>query len=124
MGVAEVSAAGDPGRNLTAWIQPDGARTVVRLRGEHDLSTTSGLWQTMARAIELTDTDLAIDLSEVDFMGAATVNVILRAAQLLEQRSRSLTVRSPSKAALRVLELCGLTAIVEPEPNVAHLETG
>jgi anti-anti-sigma regulatory factor len=57
-------------------------------------------------------------------MGAATINVILGAAQLLEQRSRSLTVRSPSKAALRVLELCGLTAIVEPEPNVAHLEPG
>ena len=103
MGVAELPAAGDP-RDLTAWIQPEGARTVVWLRGEHDLSTTSALWQTMARAIELTDADVIVDLRDVEFIGAATVSIIVRAAQLLQQRSRCLTLRSPSKRALRVLD--------------------
>ena len=92
---------------------PEGAQTVVWVRGEQDLSTEADLWHTMADAIDGADADLVVDLSEVEFMGVATVRVFLRAAELLRQNSHSLRIRHPSKRALRVLDLCGLTDLVE-----------
>ena len=89
-------------------------RTVVWLRGEHDVSTVAALSQTMARAIALDDGDLVIDLSGVDFMDAATVGVIVRARDFLERQSRTLELRSPSTCAARVLDLCDLAGRGEP----------
>lgn len=87
---------------------------VVWLRGEHDLSTAPALSEAMAWIIAVDDADVVVDLSEVQFMGAATVGVLIRARELLRLRSRSLMVRSPSRFAQRVLELCGDTGLVDP----------
>jgi anti-anti-sigma factor len=113
MALTESSWKTDPRPKPTEREQPGRDRTVVWLRGEHDVSTTAALWDTLARAIESADTDLVVDLREVEFMGATTVSVIVRAAELLRQRSRSLIVRSPSKCARRVLDLCGLVHLIE-----------
>ena len=80
---------------------------VVWLRGEHDLSTVAELSEAMARAIAVDGADVVVDMSEVEFMGAATVGVLCEAWALLRSQSRSLTVRSPSSSARRVLELVG-----------------
>jgi len=101
-------------RGLLAFARRDAARTVVRLRGEHDASTVAALSETMARAIALDDADLVVDLSEVQFMGAATVGVIVRAGELLGLRSRSLALRSPSRCARRILDLCGHAYLLCP----------
>lgn len=47
-------------------------------------------------------------VSGVTFMSAATVDLIIRARQVLERQSRSLTLQAPSKCAKRVLDLCGV----------------
>ena len=101
-------------RGLLAFAWRDAACTVVWLRGEHDVSTVATLSQTLARAIALDDADLVVDLSEVRFMSTATVDVIVRARELLRGRSRSLTLRSPSRCARRIFELCGHTDLVDP----------
>ncbi len=75
--------------------------TLVWLRGAHDTTTMVALCTTIARAIAVDETDLVIDLSEVTFMDAATVAVIIRAEAFLRDRSRSLTLRSPSTPARR-----------------------
>jgi len=92
---------------------PEGAQTVVWVRGEQDLSTEAELWQTITSSIDGATADVVVDLSEVEFLGVATVGVFLRAAELLRQNSHSLRIRHPSKRALRVLDLCGLTDLVE-----------
>jgi anti-anti-sigma factor len=94
-------------RGPLAFARRDAARTFVWLRGEHDVSSVAALSETMARAIARDDADLVVDLSEVQFMGAATVGVIVRARELLGLRSRSLALRSPSRCARRILDLCG-----------------
>lgn len=94
-------------RGPLAFARRDPARTVVWLRGEHDVSTVAAFSETMARAIARDDGDLVVDLSEVLFMGSATVSVIVRARDLLESRARALTLRSPSRCARRILDLCG-----------------
>lgn len=83
--------------------------TVVWLRGELDLSSVHELSGIMASAI-LGDADVVVDLSDVEFMDASTVGVIIRARDFLQLRSRGLALRSPSRYAQRVLDLCGLAA--------------
>jgi anti-anti-sigma factor len=97
-----------PRRGLEALAGREVNRTVVLLRGEHDASTVAALSEAMARAIALDDADLVVDLGGVEFMDAATVRLIIRAGEFLRLRSRSLTLRSPSTRARRVLDLCGL----------------
>lgn len=91
-----------------------GEATVVCLHGEHDISTVAALTGAIAEAIATVDADLVLDLSDVQFMGAATAQVMIRARDFLGLRSRSLTLRTPSPAVRRVLELCGLADLVDP----------
>jgi anti-anti-sigma factor len=95
--------------------------SVVWLRGEHDMVTVSKLARTLAWAVALDDADVVVDLSGVWFMGAETVGAIIDARNALLVRSRSLTLRSPSTSARRVIELCGLAGLIDP-PTGATLE--
>jgi len=113
--LAETSSVTSTRGPLT-FPAPDADRTVVWLRGEHDVSTVAALSQTMARAIALDDADLVVDLSDVQFMDAATVGVIIRARDFLALQSRALVLHAPSACAARVLDLCALADLLEPKP--------
>jgi anti-anti-sigma factor len=102
-----------PRRSPAASAGPNADRT-VRLRGEYDISTVAALSETLARAIALDESDLLVDLSGVQFMDAATIGVIVRACSGRRLRSRSLTLRSPSPCARRILDLCGFTYLLDP----------
>ena len=93
-------------------FESDGGRTVVWLSGNHDASTVESLTETMARSIALDNSDLVLDLSEVDFMGVATLEVITRAGEFLSERSRNLVIRSPSSCSQRIFDLHGLSALI------------
>jgi anti-anti-sigma factor len=80
-----------PDRVPLSWAGPEPGPTVVWLRGEHDITTDRALSLTVARAIALNDAPLVLDLSEVEFLGASTLEVIVRAREFLHHRSRSLT---------------------------------
>jgi anti-anti-sigma factor len=71
------------------------------------------LSESLARAFALDDVDVVLDLSGVQFLGAATIEVIVRAMDVLDLRSRALTLRSPSESVQRVVDLCGLADLVE-----------
>jgi anti-anti-sigma factor len=114
MAVAELSSVTAPCG--VAFVGRDADRVVVWLRGEHDISTVAALSETMARAFSLDDADVVVDLSGVEFMGTATVGVIVRARRFLRLLSRSLVVRSPSGCARRVLELCDSADLIESHP--------
>ena len=102
-------------------VEREANRTVVSLRGEHDIATLAELSEAMARGIALDHADVVVDLSGVEFMGAATATVIVRARDFLRTRSRGLTVRSPSRCAQRLLDVCGLSGLVEPAQPVDDL---
>ena len=105
-------------RGLVSSLDPLSAagNTVISLSGEHDAFTADALWEAMARTMALGDADLVVDLRNVEFMGAATVGVIVRTGELLRLQSRSMVLRSPSACAERILGLCGLTHLVEQTP--------
>lgn len=97
----------------------DADRTVISLRGDHDIANAAELIVALARAIAVDDADLVIDLSGVEFMSAATIGTIVRTREFLRSRSRMLTLRSPSRSAGRVIDICDLAELVEPHPTDA-----
>ncbi len=110
-----------PNARGSALAGRDGTRTVVWVRGEHDIATSDELSDTFAGVIASHDADLVVDLSEVQFMDASTIGVIVRASNLLAPRSRSLSLRSPAKCARRVLDMCGLAELIEPDPPASEV---
>lgn len=88
-------------------------RTVVWLAGEHDVSTLGCLTDALSDAIAADEADLVVDLSGVTFMGAATIDALIRARAVLRRQSRNLTLRSPSRCARRVVETCGFFHLIE-----------
>lgn len=93
--------------------------TVVWLVGEHDVSTVSEVADALASAIARDDNDVLVDLSGVEFMDAATVGVVLRASAILRTKSRSLHLQAPSRCARRMIDLCGIGALVGPFVHLA-----
>ena len=99
----------------------DQLRTVVWVRGEHDITTRVHLSVTIAQAARVDDADIVVDLSGVTFMDASTIGTIIGARNRLRgsSTSRSLSVRAPSPRARRLLELCGLMQLVDEHPAPA-----
>ena len=98
-----------------AGTNRDGGFTIVWLRGEHDVSTAADVEAAIRRAIVDDDAaDLVVDLSDVDFMDASTIGVIVRTRNYALSLSRSLTVRAPSPRARRLFEVCNLEPMLEP----------
>jgi anti-anti-sigma factor len=94
----------------------DPLRTVVWVRGEHDMATRAELFVTIAQAARLADDDVVVDLSGVTFMDASTMGALVLAHNRLRARSRSLCVRAPSPPARRLFDVCGLVRLVEEPP--------
>jgi anti-sigma B factor antagonist len=121
-----MSVAPPPSRiDIDRGLQPlprvwrEGTGVVVSLRGEQDMSTAGRFAAVLAGAALEGDGDLVVDLSHVEFMDAKVVMVLVRARESLRARSRDLTLRAPSPFARRILLLCGLLGLVEPDPLAA-----
>jgi len=114
--MAQTETAGAAGLPLVHVTAPErgGGRTVVWLRGEHDLSSAPALSAAIASAAAAHDADIALDLGGVEFMDSTTIHVILRAKSLIESEGRALAVRDPSRFARFALGVCGLHHLIEP----------
>lgn len=93
-------------------VSRDGGRAVVWLEGEHDLATVAVLANTLAKVVSAGG-DVIVDLSGVTFLSTATIDELVQVRNLLWSQDRSFTLRSPSKFARRLLDLCGLDIDLE-----------
>ncbi len=109
-------------RNTVAQRGTEASPTIVWLQGEHDLSTDDALCMTLARAIALDSAGLVLDLSEVAFIAVSSLRMIVRAQEFLRDRSRSLTVRSPSPCARRAMDACGVDNLLSTGPEELSTE--
>lgn len=98
---------------LVVSISAEGAVTVIALRGEADVSTLAAVADGLSRALADHRGAVVVDLTDTEFIDSATVRAIGQAAQFLGGRERQLTVRSPSRLALHLLEVFGLSDLVE-----------
>ncbi|MEO5841095.1 MAG: STAS domain-containing protein [Acidimicrobiales bacterium] len=102
-------------RIVTVSTVAHGDTLVVQLRGEHDSSSLSTLAKTLASAVALENTNLVVDLSEVQFINAATIRVLTAAGEFMSGAGRTFALRSPSRSARRILDLCDSRGLCEPE---------
>ena len=91
----------------------DAVHTVVALRGELDAAALNTLVDTFDDAIAQDDSDVVVDLADVEFIGAAWIGALIRSRAALRAQDRELTVRSPSRVVYRLLDLCGLSYLIE-----------
>jgi anti-anti-sigma factor len=89
------------------------AHTLVALRGELDAAALSTLVETFDDAIAQDNSDVVVDLAEVEFIGAAWIGTLVRSHADLRAQDREFTVRAPSRVVHRLLDLCGLSYLIE-----------
>jgi anti-anti-sigma factor len=114
-------------RAAVARQDPDGgARVVVQVTGEVDVATSALLADAIARAMELEAReriDLVIDLSDMRFIDASGMSVLVKAAQQARARGGTLVLRSPSPAVRRlldVLRLGGVLPVSDPDQEACR----
>lgn len=99
---------------LVTSVSADCASALVALRGEADLFTLPVVIDVLTRVIADTDGPIIVDLAETEFIDTAVVRALGRASEFLGDHGRALVVRSPSRVALLVLGVLGLSHLVEP----------
>jgi anti-sigma B factor antagonist len=88
---------------------------VVRLHGEIDAFTAPRLSHDLRREVEARPALVALDLSDLEFLGVAGLNLLLEAQQLADEGGTAiLLVGSPAPAVERLLGLVGWTVTTDP----------
>jgi len=71
------------------------------------------LSEVLARVIAWRSGDVAIDLADVQYIDATSVRVLTGCQQMLDRERRTLSFRSPSRLAARVLRVFGLSEFID-----------
>jgi anti-sigma B factor antagonist len=92
-------------------------QTVLRLRGEVDCLSSPYLRGVLDASIDAGQSDVVLDLTELDFMDASGLRVIASAADRLEMLGGGLAIRSPSALVLRMLDITGMAELMVANPR-------
>jgi anti-sigma B factor antagonist len=87
----------------------------VYVRGEIDRSTTPGLRALLNDAIADSDTDLAVDCSDITFIDSGGIWLLIDTQRRLQAEGRSLRVVNANPMIVRVLGLAGLVEFLRVE---------
>ena len=88
---------------------------VVRLRGELDAFSAPRLRDDLRREVAARPAAVALDLSDLEFLGVAGLSVLLEMQQLADQAGTAmLLVGSPAPLVERLLGLVGWTVTTDP----------
>src|SRR6476646_11741936 len=102
MSAADVAPSRGSAPGLALARTTQGSTTVIAVSGEVDASSVPTLMDVLIGVIADRDGDVAIDLCHAGFLDSDAACALSRAAQFLADRGRRLTVRSPSRIAIRV----------------------
>jgi len=100
-------------RGLAIAVSTQGPTTVVALQGEADGATLWLVNGTFDRVIADYAGPVVVELAETAFIDSDTVRILSRARRALGEQGRLLTVRSPSRTACLLLELFGLSDLIQ-----------
>jgi len=89
-----------------------GPTPVIRLSGELDSSNVGRLEATVASVLKAPPERVVFEMSELRFMDSAGISVLVRLAAEVEQ----VEIRDPSPIIRRVIEVTGLTGVLQVEP--------
>ena len=98
-----------------AGVEDEAGVRVVRLRGELDAFNAPSLRDDLRREVVARPAVVALDLSDLEFLGLAGLNVLLEMQQLADEAGTAmLLVGSPAPVVERLLGLVGWTVTTDP----------
>ena len=100
---------------LGAGVEDEAGVRVVRLRGALDAFSAPRLRDDLRREVVARPAVVALDLSDLEFLGVAGLSVLLEMQQLADEAGTSmLLVGSPAPPVERLLGLVGWTVTTDP----------
>lgn len=99
-------------------VQPEHAVVVAHLAGEADMLTGPSLQRHLFAALATQPKRLIVDLSQVSFMGATGLAVLIITKQAATQQGTTLQLRGVSRAAALPLQATELSYLFEMLPPV------
>jgi anti-anti-sigma regulatory factor len=99
----------------------DGPKAIMALRGRVENLAAFDLWAALAGAIDLQREEVVLDLSELDFIGAAGLVALANAEKSFADAGVELTIRAPSPLLLRFLGAMALTEVDRLDHALARL---
>jgi anti-anti-sigma factor len=90
---------------------------VVALRGELDIATAAHVTRVLTAAFSQGDSDVIVDLAAVEFIDAATIEVLAGCTTLATLSDRRFVLQAPASFTRRILQICGLAAWIEAAPE-------
>jgi anti-sigma B factor antagonist len=100
--------------------QPNPTELFCHVAGEIDLLAEPPLQAHLNTLLANRPERLIIDLSQVSFMGATGLSVLIRARHTAVQQGTTLKLSNPSRHAARPLELMGFHRLFEMVPPVTE----
>jgi anti-anti-sigma factor len=93
--------------HLIVCTEHSGGETVIALRGKLDIASERCLDQALRRAWATSVSDMVIDLSELEFIDATGMKVLLRAREYMLERGSQLTLLPGPPSVQRMFQLTG-----------------
>lgn len=97
---------------LRVSVRSGGSCTVVMLAGESDMYTNDRLRSALEAEASRAGGLLVVDLSGLQFMDSAAVQVLFRIRTMLNERGARLVLASPQKTVARMLSLVGADQLI------------
>ena len=108
--MAELEDSAGAQLEVETGADPDG-QPVITVAGDLDIASVEGLRAAVDAAMAKRPEELTFDLAALRFMDSAGIAVLLGAAGSVP----TVRLRNPTRAVRRVVELTGLTQILEIE---------
>jgi len=89
------------------------AAATVAVRGEVDVYTAPQLRECLYDVIRKGGTRVVLDLTEMTFIDSTGLGVIVGSLKRLREAGGDLVLKAPSRSTRKVLEITGLTRILE-----------
>jgi anti-anti-sigma factor len=102
--------------NLSVVASSRDGDLIIDLRGEVDASSAPHLWSSLEIELGQGPPRVVLDLSKVSFLSSDGVAVIIRLLRQQAANGGDLVVRSPSVTVQRVLDVTGLSRLLDLEP--------
>jgi anti-sigma B factor antagonist len=102
-----------PSEGFAVTVSFEGSRAVLGVRGEVDFFRASDLGALLHAVIAQSHRSVVIDLAGLAFIDASGLRVIADGANHLRKSGGKLTVRSPSAMFRRIVEITGLSGLVQ-----------
>jgi anti-sigma B factor antagonist len=104
--------------DLSLTTRIEGERTVVEVGGEIDVYTAPKLRETIVSLVEAGQTNLVVDLEQVEFLDSTGLGVLVGGLKRVRIQDGSLSLVCTQERLLKIFRITGLTKVFDIHTDV------